>query len=63
MNKKYKLNDTIKDLEVDGVTNVKIHILTFVKIVVIVDIVAIVNTRLDKLGIFNSINKKFKCSQ
>ena len=41
----------------DGVTNVKIHILTFVKIVVIVDIVAIVNTRLDKLGIFNSINK------
>lgn len=53
----------IKDLEVDGVTNVKIHILTFVKIVVIVDIVAIVNTRLDKLGIFNSINKKFKCSQ
>ena len=33
----------IKDLGVDGVTSVKIHILTFVKIVVIVDIVAIVN--------------------
>ncbi len=29
----------IKKLTVDGVTSVKIHILTFVKIVVIVDIV------------------------
>ena len=57
MNKNINYNDTIKDLEVDGVTNVKIHILTFLKIVVIVDIVAIVNTRLDKLSIFNSINK------
>ncbi len=33
----------IKDLEVVGVTNVKIHILTFVKTVVIEDTVAIVN--------------------
>lgn len=35
----------IKDLEMDIVTNVKIHILTFVKIVVIVYIVAIVDDK------------------
>ena len=33
----------LKDLEVIDVTNVKIHILTFVKIVVIVDTVVIVD--------------------
>ena len=53
----------IKGLEVVGVTNVKTHILTFVKTVIIVDTAAIVNTKLDILGVFNSINKKFKYCQ
>ncbi|UJA45451.1 hypothetical protein KB230_00135 [Staphylococcus epidermidis] len=49
----------LKDLEVVDVTNVKIHILTFVKTDVIVDTAAIVNvnTRLDILGYLTQLIK------
>lgn len=49
----------IKDLEVVDVTNVKIHILTFMQTAVIVDTVAIVNvnTRLDILGSLTQLIK------